>query len=123
MNRGSCELCNCRKFKLYCRDIRYKCRCGHGDVWHQRITSEQFAAIKPLNTIKDKLKKLVQPLIKIFNTSDDTAMSKECPICLDNIKTLVVLNCGHAFCSDCSKSIAVTCPMCREYITAKIKVF
>ena len=123
MNRGSCELCNCGKFTIYCRDIRYKCRCGHGDVWHHRVTNKPVSKVKPKDKIKNSLKKFVKPFIKIFNTSCDTTTSKECPICFNNIKTLVVLNCGHAFCFECSKSIVVTCPMCRKYITNKIKVF
>uniref|UniRef100_A0A6C0B422 RING-type domain-containing protein n=1 Tax=viral metagenome TaxID=1070528 RepID=A0A6C0B422_9ZZZZ len=122
MNRGSCELCNCIKFKNYSEVIRYKCRCGHGDVWH-KCHSYKPTVIKVKNPIKNKIKKLINPIIKIFNSTKNNTISKECPICLDNIKNLVVLNCGHAFCAECSKYISVTCPMCRVYITNKIKVF
>lgn len=127
MNRGACELCNCRKFKVYSGDINYKCRCSHGDVWHKRETvkpkSEPVININPKNQTRDKLKKLIKPLIQIFNRKSDINLSRECPICLDNIETLVVLNCGHSFCLKCSRNLAVTCPMCRVYITNKIKVF
>jgi len=116
MQRGLCELCNCCQFLVYDADIQYKCKCGHGEVWHRRIYPTPIKA-KPPN----KLKKLISPILKLFNRKQTS--QTECPICLDNITTLVVLNCGHPFCYECSKNIHTTCPICRTYITNKIKVY
>lgn len=38
--------------------------------------------------------------------------SQRCPICLDNMKNLV-LSCGHTLCSSCAKQI-FECPLCRQ---------
>lgn len=121
-NRGECELCTCCKFQIYDTDIRYKCRCGHGDVWHKRLSAESKYNSISLNT-KNKFKKIIKPILQLFNRKKTLSLTTECPICLDNIDTLVVLNCGHPFCYDCSKNINITCPICRTYITNKIKVY
>ena len=116
MLRGSCELCNCCQFQVYDTDIRYKCKCGHGDVWHERISITQIKE-KP----HIKFKKIISPILKLFNRKPTSRT--ECPICLEPIKTLVVLNCGHPFCHECSQNVNITCPICRTYITNKIKVY
>lgn len=52
---------------------------------------------------------------KIFSTND-------CVICLEeNAAEIVLLSCGHlCMCSECSKEINDTCPMCRGKISGKI---
>ena len=122
LQRGACEWCDCKKFKFYSGDIRYKCKCNHGDVWHPRIP-KKFPSVNSKYKTKDKFINLMKPLIQLFNKKPETYNSKECPICLETIKNLVVINCGHSFCEKCIKNINITCPMCREYITAKIKVY
>lgn len=125
--RGACELCNCIEFRHYTPNVKYKCSCTHGDVWHKRIPlqdkSHVIIDIKPPPDIKNKLKNIIKPLIQLFNKNSNNNMSRECPICFEEINTLMVLNCGHPFCEECCENIITICPLCREYITNKIKVY
>ena len=46
-----------------------------------------------------------------------------CKICWDNAVNCVFLECGHMItCIDCSKQI-VECPVCRQHISRKVRVF
>ena len=114
IKRYACELCNCGEFSFCNADTKYKCTCGHGDVWHSRHNT---------NAKKDKIKQLFRPLIKLFNKPKPASLNKECPICFTNIKKLVVFSCGHGFCSTCSDKILYICPSCRANIDNKISVY
>jgi hypothetical protein len=57
------------------------------------------------------------------HTIDEEERDRECPVCMEECPDeAVVMGCGHQFCEPCidqwfgkcnSKSIEVTCPMCR----------
>jgi hypothetical protein len=47
-----------------------------------------------------------------------------CVICLEARRGVVLMPCGHfVTCTACTAQLADTCPVCREYITSKVKVF
>lgn len=56
--------------------------------------------------------------IKVYDVSDDP----ECVICLDGIKTLVFIPCGHfCVCDICYNSLKKKdCPMCRAHINQAV---
>ena len=120
INRGGCELCNCAKFLFFNSYIKYKCKCGHGDVWHKRCPEQK--KIKKIS-VKQKINNFIKPLLNIFN--DETINKTNCPICLEhfNIKNMAILNCGHIFCRKCIQNVNITCPMCRTYITNKTNIY
>ena len=120
IKRLSCEECNCVKFKPYSRHIKYKCKCGHGDVWHTRHQDGESGSHL------EKLRLLFKPLQSLFakpTPLQSVNFTKECPVCLEILDDLTVLNCGHGFCGECTHRIDNLCPMCRTVVTNKIKVF
>jgi hypothetical protein len=51
-------------------------------------------------------------------------VSKMCCICLENEKCVLLLPCKHiCICTKCSKKSLKCCPMCRETILQKLKVY
>lgn len=52
------------------------------------------------------------------------AFNMECSICLENQKTIACLPCGHlCLCYACSTDVPETCPICRQKLTDKVKIF
>lgn len=50
-------------------------------------------------------------------------MTTECVICMDQRSDVVLLNCGHVCCCfNCSSSIT-SCPMCRNPVVQRIRIF
>ena len=52
--------------------------------------------------------------------------TKTCPICLDDINTLIITSCGHHYCKSCitewcGKNAIAKCPICRAVISTKNK--
>jgi len=48
--------------------------------------------------------------------------NEKCIICLNNIKNIIILNCGHIFCYNCiinSFIFKKECPICRENLQSK----
>ncbi|KAJ7554271.1 hypothetical protein O6H91_06G133000 [Diphasiastrum complanatum] len=62
-----------------------------------------------------------------FSTSSSSAVlepsstGQECPICLTEKKDLA-FGCGHQTCRECGKDL-VNCPICRQKISAKIRLY
>jgi hypothetical protein len=74
----------------------------------------------------------VESLLLCLETCDELNKKKECPICLEEVKTINILttNCNHEFCGECImkkletdlSKCAPNCPMCRTDIkTMEIK--
>ena len=55
-------------------------------------------------------------------SNPSTLVSNECPICLENPRSCVLIPCGHIFCPPCSGALT-TCPLCREIVESKVKAF
>ena len=56
--------------------------------------------------------------IKNIDQEEENAMSKTCPICLDNPNNCHVIPCNHAFCFNCIKKLPNNvCPICRRVLT------
>jgi E3 ubiquitin-protein ligase RGLG len=45
----------------------------------------------------------------------------ECPVCLTDKKDMA-FNCGHQTCRQCSESLT-NCPICRQPITTRIRLY
>jgi hypothetical protein len=68
----------------------------------------------------------VESLLLCLETIDELNKQKECPICLEEVKTINILktNCNHEFCGECIMKKLETdlsrstpnCPMCRTEI-------
>lgn len=52
-------------------------------------------------------------------TSDESSL--DCPVCLTDKKDMA-FNCGHQTCRQCSNSLS-NCPICRETITQRIRLY
>ncbi len=74
----------------------------------------------------------VESLLLCLETRDELNKKTECPICLEEVKTINILktNCNHEFCGECimkkleidRSKCAPNCPMCRTDIkTMEIK--
>ncbi|XP_030938135.1 E3 ubiquitin-protein ligase RGLG3 isoform X1 [Quercus lobata] len=62
------------------------------------------------------------PLVTNIKTVEPTAaVEPVCPICLTNPKDMA-FGCGHTTCKNCGENIS-TCPMCREPITVRLKLY
>ncbi|XP_054791322.1 E3 ubiquitin-protein ligase RGLG4-like isoform X1 [Prosopis cineraria] len=57
----------------------------------------------------------------IHSSTDDERNQQVCPICLTNAKDLA-FGCGHMTCRDCGARLT-NCPICRERITSRLRVF
>ena len=106
--RTTCEVCNCKKFIKISENKYYRCRCGHGDVWHRKSIKD---------TIKIKIQQILVPIKNLIKHNNH-----ECPICFENSNDMYIINCGHMICFECSNTIE-NCPFCRKYIIRKTKCF
>ncbi|KAM3750539.1 hypothetical protein ACB098_04G044100 [Castanea mollissima] len=62
------------------------------------------------------------PRVTNIKTDEPTAsVEPVCPICLTNPKDMA-FGCGHTTCKNCGENIS-TCPMCREPITTRLKLY
>ena len=107
-----------------------------------RISNEMSNTINLYNAYKNKLvlfktafKKYSKKIkdannkLKIINeeiNKKNIPDNLKCPICITNIKTHIIIPCGHkCICGDCSDKILTTkmCPICRSDIATIIKVY
>ena len=48
----------------------------------------------------------------------------QCPVCMDRLRDCALRPCGHAFCQQCvNELVRPRCPLCREFIFAKLPIF
>ncbi|XP_035900307.1 LON peptidase N-terminal domain and RING finger protein 1-like [Anopheles stephensi] len=52
----------------------------------------------------------------------------ECPICLEDYKAPVIVNCGHSFCSNCIErciktGMAEICPICKDKLVRRLFLY
>ncbi|KAK4285615.1 hypothetical protein QN277_002291 [Acacia crassicarpa] len=57
----------------------------------------------------------------VASSTDGERNQQACPICLTNVKDLA-FGCGHLTCRDCGSRLT-NCPICRERITTRLRVF
>jgi hypothetical protein len=85
--------------------------------------------LSPINELR---RWKVESLLLCLETRDELNKKTECPICLEEVKTINILktNCNHEFCGECimkkletdRSRCAPNCPMCRTDIkTMEIK--
>lgn len=92
---------------------------------HERLLK---ASIDRLSKKNKKSKQRIRELreqLKIASAiaTQPSPQNSECRVCLDKGVEIVFITCGHACCcEECSKSLE-TCPMCRERIARKIKIY
>lgn len=70
--------------------------------------------------------KIIAELSSMKNEKATADSQHVCNICLENRKNVVVVPCGHTFCSDCTKSIFeqnLDCPYCKAKIVNVNKLF
>ena len=80
---------------------------------------KELLELKEKNRIQTVEIKTLTDVVKKSKNKNST--SYECPICIE-IKSNVVFNCGHIICSECQLPLDL-CPICREPITTRIKIF
>ncbi|CAG7896167.1 hypothetical protein BRARA_B03874 [Brassica rapa] len=69
------------------------------------------------------VRKMPNPVTETAEKSDRTSSVTQpvCPICLTNPKDMA-FSCGHTTCKECGV-VVKTCPMCREPITTRIRLY
>ena len=58
--------------------------------------------------------------------SEDKPTTYACPICFQNERNYVIVNCGHGMCEDCCKKSIERrhrCPICRGPASKLLKIF
>jgi len=80
---------------------------------------KELLELKEKNRLQAVEIKTLTDMVKKSKNKNST--SYECPICIE-IKSNVVFNCGHIICNDCQIPLDL-CPICREQITKRIKIF
>jgi hypothetical protein len=80
---------------------------------------KELLELKEKNRLQAVEIKILTDMVKKSKNKNST--SYECPICIE-IKSNVVFNCGHIICSECQIPLDL-CPICREQITKRIKIF
>jgi hypothetical protein len=79
----------------------------------------ELIELKEKNRIQTVEIKTLTDVVK--KSKNKNVISYECPICIE-IKSNVVFNCGHIICNECQLPLDL-CPICREPITTRIKIF
>lgn len=69
----------------------------------------------------DNALRSIPPVTNIKTDEPTAAVEPVCPICLTNPKDMA-FGCGHTTCKNCGENIS-TCPMCREPITVRLKLY
>ena len=62
--------------------------------------------------------------MKLLAELEDACRVVNCPICLDPFTAPVLLDCGHAFCGDCSRSALeakAICPYCNVKVSLETR--
>ncbi|EOA13566.1 hypothetical protein CARUB_v10026627mg [Capsella rubella] len=69
------------------------------------------------------IRSVPHPMTEAAEKSDRTAPATApvCPICLTNPKDMA-FSCGHTTCKECGV-VVTTCPMCRQAITTRIRLY
>lgn len=80
---------------------------------------KELLELKEKNRLQTVEIKTLTDIVK--KNKNKNLTSYECPICIE-IKSNVVFNCGHIICSECQLPLDL-CPICREPITTRIKIF
>lgn len=85
-------------------------------------TTRQVAELKTKDVIF--VNEITKPVLKYIEESNKRARNeKQCTICLDNERDCVYVPCGHTTtCMSCSKKIS-ECPVCRNVIQNKYKIY
>ena len=99
--------------------IDYKNDCKNYLKQLETIKSEYYILQNQLTIIRETI-------TKETITKETIAQGSECSVCISNIKSHVIVPCGHkAICGDCSPIILQggTCPICRADIESIIKVY
>jgi hypothetical protein len=90
-------------------------------IQSQFVFDESVSLIKLQKTIREEVKKLTEEIEAMKQKVD--RHETLCIICLRNQKNCVFLPCGHLYtCMKCSKDL-ITCPICREVVKQKVRVF
>jgi len=80
--------------------------------------------LQAVKTIKDEFPEYAEEELKLDTTEEKDTDEETCVVCLDNSPSIAMVPCGHRCCCvDCSPQIGNLCPMCRQNVTQKIKVF
>lgn len=54
---------------------------------------------------------------------DQTLISNTCTICMEFERNQILIPCGHVLCLECSNKFLINCPICRQKIDIKYKVY
>ena len=57
----------------------------------------------------------LEGLKKKHHQTVETIKMFECKICMEKLNKVMLIPCGHCFCSDCAKNIT-ECPLCRSNV-------
>jgi len=61
--------------------------------------------------------------IQLFKTGTSLPSEPTCPICLADPIANAIIPCGHTFCTNCARRMAMECGICRGKIRDRLKLF
>jgi len=61
--------------------------------------------------------------IQLFKTGTSLPSEPTCPICLAEPIASAIVPCGHTFCLNCTRRMAIECGICRGKIKDRLKLF
>jgi hypothetical protein len=65
----------------------------------------------------------LRSLMKLSHTFHEPELKNPCTICMNEETDIVMVPCGHTFCSDCSKKTRTICFLCRTQVLQKQKLY
>ncbi|KAK4253574.1 hypothetical protein QN277_010228 [Acacia crassicarpa] len=81
----------------------------------------QEASERAKRQVEEKELELADTLNAVTSASSSSSVAQDCAICLTNEKDFA-FGCGHMTCEECGETLSM-CPICREFITIRIKLF
>ena len=65
----------------------------------------------------------LRSLMKLSHAFHEPELKNPCTICMNEETDIVMVPCGHTFCSDCSKKTRAICFLCRTQVLQKQKLY
>jgi len=120
------ELAHLDTLKKENEDLKEKLRLleiKDANVMGVRLPRDKPTDTKKLAEVIKVIRELERDLIayqqRIWSEKED---EKQCTICAERNKNMVLVPCGHFFCSICAHAVE-QCPNCRKQIESRVRTF
>lgn len=103
-------------------------RAEEAEIHAEASKREEREAKREALVLRLELIEAQAALAKVKKESVITSEATLCVVCLDAIKNIAFVPCGHSVCNVCDESLqsrskTCVCPICRQDITSRLKLF